>query len=174
VLAVTVLAPGGAAQAEATTTITVTPNTGLIDGQTVTVSGTGFPQNFTRVLQCGPALGSEPDLHAAVTLCALAPFIEATVDAQGNVQPIAMPVTETIATDVGPVDCVASHCVILIGSLGGPDGFLTAVAPIRFGMATPATKAECKRGGWRNLANDQGRPFRNQGQCVRFVVTDRR
>jgi hypothetical protein len=39
---------------------------------------------------------------------------------------------------------------------------------------TPATKADCKRGGWRQLANDQGQPFRNQGACVRFVTTHRR
>jgi hypothetical protein len=38
---------------------------------------------------------------------------------------------------------------------------------------TPTEKADCKRGGWRTLANDQGQPFRNQGQCVKSVVAHR-
>jgi hypothetical protein len=42
------------------------------------------------------------------------------------------------------------------------------------GSAVPTNKADCKNGGWRNLANDQGHPFRNQGQCVSYVVSRRR
>jgi hypothetical protein len=34
----------------------------------------------------------------------------------------------------------------------------------------PATKAQYKHGGWRNSRSDQGQPFKNQGQCVSFVV----
>jgi hypothetical protein len=37
-------------------------------------------------------------------------------------------------------------------------------------LALPTTKRDCFRGGWRDLVDDQGRPFRNQGQCVRFSV----
>ncbi len=33
----------------------------------------------------------------------------------------------------------------------------------------PATTADCKNGGWQNLVDDQGRPFKNQGDCVSFV-----
>ena len=40
--------------------------------------------------------------------------------------------------------------------------------------ARPTSKQQCKGGGWRALTDDQGRPFRNQGQCVRFVVSRRR
>lgn len=36
--------------------------------------------------------------------------------------------------------------------------------------ATPTRKAECRRGGWRELHDDAGRPFRNQGRCVSFVA----
>lgn len=32
-------------------------------------------------------------------------------------------------------------------------------------VADPPTKEDCRDGGWRNYG------FRNQGQCVRFVVT---
>jgi len=35
---------------------------------------------------------------------------------------------------------------------------------------TPATKADCKNGGWRDFADDQGRPFKNQGECIVFVM----
>jgi hypothetical protein len=33
----------------------------------------------------------------------------------------------------------------------------------------PATTADCKNGAWQNLVDDQGRPFKNQGDCVSFV-----
>ncbi len=41
-------------------------------------------------------------------------------------------------------------------------------------ISTPTTRAACKNGGWRNFANDQGQPFRDQGQCVSYVVAHRR
>jgi hypothetical protein len=31
-------------------------------------------------------------------------------------------------------------------------------------------KDACKNGGWRNLTDDQGHAFRNQGQCVAFKI----
>jgi hypothetical protein len=34
---------------------------------------------------------------------------------------------------------------------------------------TPTTKADCKNGGWRQLTDASGTPFRNQGQCVAFA-----
>jgi hypothetical protein len=170
---VTLLLPDSA-HAEETTTITVTPSTGLVDDQTVIVSGTGLA-SFTRILQCGPAVGPEPDLSAAVTHCDLGQFVNPTVDPQGGiVPPTPFIVMELLPTSAGTVDCTANPCSILLGGLGGVDGFISAIAPIRFGSATPATKAACKQGGWRSLADDQGQPFRNQGQCVKFVVARRR
>lgn len=41
-------------------------------------------------------------------------------------------------------------------------------APLPF--ATPTRKGDCRRGGWREVRDDAGRPFRNQGRCVSFVV----
>jgi hypothetical protein len=35
---------------------------------------------------------------------------------------------------------------------------------------TPSTKEDCKNGGWRNLTDDQGEPFGNQGLCEAFVL----
>ena len=41
---------------------------------------------------------------------------------------------------------------------------------IEVASPTPQSKAECKRGGWQNLGDDVGTPFRNQGECIRYVV----
>jgi hypothetical protein len=34
---------------------------------------------------------------------------------------------------------------------------------------SPTTKDQCKNGGYQNYTDDNGNPFRNQGQCVAFV-----
>ncbi len=36
-------------------------------------------------------------------------------------------------------------------------------------MNTPTTKDQCKHGGWESLENEDGMPFRNQGQCMQYV-----
>jgi hypothetical protein len=48
------------------------------------------------------------------------------------------------------------------------DGIGDACDPTPF--ATPKTKAACKWGGWRTRTDDNGRPFRNQSDCVRYVT----
>lgn len=35
----------------------------------------------------------------------------------------------------------------------------------------PQSKADCKRGDWQNFTDDEGTPFRNQGQCVSYVAS---
>ena len=37
--------------------------------------------------------------------------------------------------------------------------------------AVPASKDECKKGGWQELTDDQGNSFKNQGDCVSYVAT---
>ena len=62
--------------------------------------------------------------------------------------------------------------IVVTGATRGPgtlgevfqmSGTLTVPTP------APTDRAQCKRGGWRNLVDDHGAPFRNQGQCVSFV-----
>ena len=36
---------------------------------------------------------------------------------------------------------------------------------------TPITADQCKHGGWRELADRNGTPFKNQGDCVSYVAT---
>jgi len=38
-------------------------------------------------------------------------------------------------------------------------------------VATVATGADCKRGGWRTMFEPDGTPFKNQGDCVSFFAT---
>lgn len=40
-----------------------------------------------------------------------------------------------------------------------------ALDNVRISIASPTTKAECKKGGWASYG------FRNQGQCVRYIET---
>ncbi|HSK22985.1 MAG TPA: ExeM/NucH family extracellular endonuclease [Egicoccus sp.] len=44
------------------------------------------------------------------------------------------------------------------------------VVGLAFGPDSPASKDECKNGGWREFTDPE---FRNQGQCVAWVVTQR-
>jgi outer membrane protein assembly factor BamB len=41
---------------------------------------------------------------------------------------------------------------------------------VAFGAPTPTAKAECMNGGWRNLSDNTGVPFKNQGTCIAFAL----
>jgi hypothetical protein len=69
------------------------------------------------------------------------------------------------------------------GSSGWPSlaavvGLLTALMTVALaapvgattGPPRPTTEDQCKGGGWQSLGDEQGQPFRNQGQCVSFVT----
>ncbi len=100
-----------------------------------------------------------------------------TVDSAGNLSGTA-PVHEVFTPSSGgpAYDCtVRNDCVLLVAGLdAGLPELGGAAVPIRFGPDVPTSKAACKKGGWRNLANDQDQAFRNQGQCVSYVVAHRR
>jgi hypothetical protein len=38
-------------------------------------------------------------------------------------------------------------------------------------LSQPADKEQCKKDGWKLVVNGAGAPFKNQGQCVKFVTT---
>jgi hypothetical protein len=61
--------------------------------------------------------------------------------------------------------------IVLTGTSRGP-GTVGEVFTMTGTLTTPVPtdKDQCKNGGWRNLADDQGQPFKNQGQCVSFVM----
>jgi hypothetical protein len=168
------------AQAQEAPTLTVTPNTGLENGQVVSLSGTGFGDVFSiAALECPSQFAGRTEFTITEVLSSCGFITSAsaiTVDAAGNLTGSA-PVQEIFTPSSGgpSYDCtVRNDCVLLVAGLGGPSGLLGATAPITFGPNVPTARADCKNGGWRNLANDQGQSFRNQGQCVSYVVARRR
>jgi hypothetical protein len=158
-----VVLTAGVAQAQQGPTVTVTPATGLQDGQTVTVTGSGFSSDVTLfgLAQCND--------DAAPNVC----IGSTVVPGSGG----SFSASFTVQRFVGTTDCAAAPGTCFIGgsNLNGGGGALEEFdfAPLSFGPEQPASKDDCKRGGWRNLADDQGQSFRNQGQCVSFVQSRR-
>jgi hypothetical protein len=78
----------------------------------------------------------------------------------------------TVASGTGQLEGVTGEIIL--------DGFFSAGASTASGTVsgslnglgppTPGTKDDCRNGGWRNFADDQGVPFPSQGRCVSFVV----
>lgn len=77
----------------------------------------------------------------------------------------------TVSSGTGALAGAAGE-IVLTGTSRGPGavgdvftitGTLTTPPPV------PTDKNQCKDGGWQDLADNQGQPFRNQGQCVSFV-----
>jgi hypothetical protein len=174
------------AGAQEVPTITVTPNSGLVDGQEVSLTVADLSGvSLVAALEC-PAdfVAGRFDFEVPELLnsCAFlrAPLEAAfTRDEAGNLTGTAM-VQEVFTSEAGPnhqlttYDCrLSNDCVVLVGGLTPTIQFRGTSAPISFGATTPTTKADCKNGGWRDLANGRGRPFRNQGQCVSYVVAHR-
>jgi hypothetical protein len=148
------------ASPQAGPSVTVTPDTGLVDGQTVTVQGSGFDPLTTSigVAQC-PVGGTFADCIG-----------QKIIPASGG----SFSTTFTVQRFALTVDCasVARRCFIGASNLDPAPSFRDqAFGPLTFAGAAPETKDDCKNGGWRNLADDQHRSFKNQGDCVSFVAT---
>jgi hypothetical protein len=123
-------------------TVTVTPATGLVDGQMVTVEGTGFPRGTTvSVIQCRAGAtdldGCDPtSLHPAPV---------------GPDRSFRTPfaVRRTLQTASGAVDCsVPGACFVGAGALPGGHG-VHADTPIVVdgGIETPPTTPTTEPGG---------------------------
>lgn len=67
---------------------------------------------------------------------------------------------------------MASFAVLSLAGVqvlaGAGVAYASEVEPV-----VPVHKEQCKKGGWVNLVDDQGQPFKNQGQCVAFTVPER-
>lgn len=98
------------------------------------------------------------------------------------------PVTSTVnANPTGGFDVVAHSTlasgsgalagltaeIVVTGTVAGP-GSVGDVFTMTGTVTTPSPvatdKDQCKDDGWQNLVDDEGEPFRNQGQCVSFVA----
>lgn len=153
-----VTSPAGAADAH---TVTVSPNTGLATGQTVTVTGDGFVEvpladEAWSVAQCSAAILAEP----ITILTALAdcdpksePRTIVPADAAGHFStPFVVRTSFTTSTDA-PVTCgaAANDCAILVAQSTAA-GFVAVAVPITFGGGDDG--GHCPkgshpgRGGW--------------------------
>jgi Neocarzinostatin family len=118
-------APAGAA--DPTPSAAVTPDTGLVDGQTVTVSITGFlPGEELNVSRCGnPApCVQQDDVHAGTDGAAVTTLTLVRSLTDGHVPPI---------------DCAATPgaCVVNVSSL---DGSRRVVVPLTFDPDGPRSR----------------------------------
>jgi len=100
-----------AAPAAAATAITLSASTNLVQGQTVLVSGTGYPANTQiGIIQC--ALGAQ-----SINFCALN-FNTATTDGSGAFANAPFALSQVISTSGGGLyNCAAEPCEIAVGTV---------------------------------------------------------
>lgn len=125
--------------ADPTVTLTVNPDDGLVDGQTVTVTGTGFPGNTAGLIrQCAGSV-AVPECDTLVSGFFL-------TDPAGNVPPAPMTVQRVITGFASTYDCGVTAC-FLVADAGGK----SSRHHITFGGATttagPPTTAPTTTGG---------------------------
>lgn len=78
---------------------------------------------------------------------------------------LVMEVTGGTGTYEGATGSIAMEGAFGLAALtveGTVDGTVTLPPAI------PSSWRDCLAGGWRDLVDDEGRPFRNQGQCIRW------
>jgi hypothetical protein len=151
------LAAAGSVSAADSHTVTVSPSTGLSDGQTVTVTGAGFVETPAlygwAVVQCNATILTDGiTLDNALKDCDASGGpdtggIFATADAGGNLSPISFVVRKSFTTTGPsvPVTCgqAPNDCAILVAQLTTPGGsFVGAAAPISFGTPVKSV-AQC-------------------------------
>jgi hypothetical protein len=142
-------------------TVSVTPSTGLRDGQSVTVSGTGFVERvvggggWTVALCATSAVATPLVLQEVVNHCDLNPPYTSVVPDPDGTFSTQLTLRKTLTTSSGQVVCgQAPHdCSVLVGGVT-EHGFQGATAPISFGTPVP-TLRDCIRN---LLADHEHRP----------------
>jgi acetyl esterase/lipase len=109
-------------------TLTVSPGDGLVDGQSVTVSGAGALGDYVELLQCEAAPGGWQD-------CDQETF--AYVEAPGGAFQTSLRVYAVIGTGAGAVDCREAGRCVLAATTGGFAPGETATVPLVFDPAAP-------------------------------------
>ena len=111
-----------AAPAAAASAITLSASTNLVQGQTVLVSGTGYPRNTNvGIVQC--AAGAQ-----TINFCAFN-FNTATTDGTGAFANAPFAVSQVINTSgAGLLNCAVEPCAIAVGTVS--DQGNVALAPI--------------------------------------------
>ena len=133
-----------------------------------------YPGTFTEGGTFSPNRSRDPDFSATFTITSGTTTI--TGNKSGDtasfvgchtVSFASIPYTATIHTPNGNFhDQGSSEGEVVIGAGDATltETFTSSLAePV---LIVPTTKSQCKKGGWRNYPQ-----FKNQGRCVRFVVT---
>jgi hypothetical protein len=111
--------------------IVASPSTGLIDRQTISVTGSGYPASaYVAIIQCH---------HASVTSsgCDMSTLGYFTAGSDGSISTATM-VRSNISTADGSFDCSApDSCHLGVGVV--PDGSPSAIASIEVASFTPST-----------------------------------
>jgi hypothetical protein len=93
VFALALAQSGAHAQGPLSPQVTVVPDTALVDGQTVTVSGTGFrPDQGVQIVECGAEMTEPPFIGATCSYYS----VGIQTDADGNFGPVSFTVTTSI------------------------------------------------------------------------------
>lgn len=180
------LAWQSAALAQTSPTATATPNTGLVDGQSVTLGESGFlslsgePGTFVPfAFECQGGVFPASSLIDISDLALVQQALNQSCVQIGEFDVGADTLVVAVAREFTTTNGVVVNCGVTPGAcalvVGGAAegafvGIGIAAAPITFAPPTPRTTDDCKNGGWRNLADGTGHPFTNQGQCVSWAV----
>jgi len=113
-------------------TLTVSPSDGLVDGQTVALTGAGVLGDYIEVLQCRAAPSGWED-------CDQDSF--GYVDTPGGTFESSQRVFAVISTGAGDVDCRAAESCVLIATTGWFAPGETATVPLVFDPAAPLLPA---------------------------------
>jgi hypothetical protein len=69
---------------------------------------------------------------------------------------------DTFSADLVPTDCLSEPSLPASHPFGSGDLAVHGALPL-------ISKEQCKVGGWQNLTDPEGQPFKNQGACIKFV-----
>lgn len=166
--------------------VTVTPSTGVHDGDTVQLHGEGFvPGEELGVVMCAVEAGAP--VHQGIDACDIGGYVSAKASAAGTVD-TSFPVRRVIsAGTMGRIDCAASprRCVVGVGAMadydrsgGAPISFDESLAPLGKPMfrATPATGLADGEGvvlhgtGFASNAPYRVRQCTDRGVCADLTV----
>ncbi len=106
--------------------VTATPSTGLTDGQSITISGTGFtPDVQVAAAECGAGtVGTQS--------CDIGNVVYGQTDASGNAS-VTLTVHAALTTATGTIDCTTGPGACVIGLANISDLSEANGAPITFG-----------------------------------------
>jgi hypothetical protein len=117
--------------------------------------------------------GISPVQSGTVTISSAAGSVSGTVS--GTVQTaettdFPFDLVVTVAGGTGAFSG-ATGSISLVGNFTGGAQEITGTASgtLGYGPDVATDKADCKGGGWRNLVDANGQPFKNQGRCIASV-----